>query len=83
MKDSQGRDVLGLTRREIEGLLAGKLCCFHAETPYAGAQHICIYFAESNAGLLQRLREAYPDTASQAALGAPLDLRTRPERGDN
>jgi predicted transcriptional regulator len=83
-KDSGNNIVLGLTRPEIEGLLAGKTCCFQANVPYEGAQHVCIYFGETNRDVLERMRAAYhPDPATQDALDNPRDLRTRPERGDN
>jgi hypothetical protein len=83
MKDTGGRVVLGLTRAEVKGLLEGKVCCFPAGQPHADAPHICVYFGETSADVLARLREAYPDEASQAAFAEPLDLRTRPARGDN
>lgn len=83
MKDTDGRTVLGLTRQEIDALAAGNVCCFTEGKPHIDAGHICIYFGETNADLIRRLREAYTDPASRAALAEPLDLRTRPERGDN
>jgi hypothetical protein len=83
-KDSGGNIVLGLTRQEVDGLLAGKTCCFQADVPYVGAPHVCIYYGETNADVLQAMRSAYhPDPSTTEALDNPRDLRTRPERGDN
>lgn len=75
---------MGLTRREIEGLLAGKLCCFQAGYPEPDEPHICVYFGETNDDVLKSMRKQYPDdTSMQRALGEPKDFRTIPERGDN
>lgn len=84
MRDSAGRTVLGLTRQEIAGLTAGNVCCYAADKPEAGMGHICIYFGETNADVLARIHAAYAaNTTDAAAIAAPVDLRTRLERGDN
>lgn len=83
-RDSEGRDVLGLTRREIQGLLEGRLCCFREGKPEADSRHICIVFAETDADLVARLRAAYrDDEATRAAFDKVVDCRTKPARGDN
>lgn len=84
MRDGAGRTVLGLTRQEIEGLLAGKVCCFHADTPAFGEPHVCVYFGETNADVIERIKDAYgAGTTDAQAIRNVVDLRTRPERGDN
>jgi hypothetical protein len=66
--DSKGSLVLGITRREIEGLLAGARCCFVSRPPEAPGPHICLWFAETDADLLAKLGEMYPD-------GLPAEVR--------
>ena len=66
--DNKGCVVLGITRTEIEGLLAGKRCCFVALPPEAPGPHICLWFAEDDAGLIARIDEMYPD-------GAPVEAK--------
>ena len=60
--DNAGCIILGLTRTEIEGLLAGKRCCFVAKAPAAPGPHICVWFAETDADLIARVPEMYPGT---------------------
>jgi hypothetical protein len=59
--DNKGNVVLGITRLEIEGLLAGLRCCFVAQLPEAPGPHICLWFAETDADLLVKLDQMYPD----------------------
>ncbi|MEY4545373.1 MAG: hypothetical protein RL685_1568 [Pseudomonadota bacterium] len=59
--DNKGNVVLGLTRTEVEGLLAGKRCCFLARPPEAPGPHICIYFGETDEEALRAVSTAYPD----------------------
>lgn len=59
--DNKGCIILGITRRELEGLVAGERCCFPNDKPQAPGPHICLWFAEDDAGLLARLDEMYPD----------------------
>ena len=71
--DNKGALILGITRREIEGLLAGLRCCFISKEPEAPGPHICLWFAETDADLIAKLDEMYPD-------GAPVqvaDYRTK------
>jgi hypothetical protein len=72
--DNKGCLVLGITRTEIEGLLAGKRCCFIATPPQAPGPHICLWFAETDEALLGRLGEMYPDGVPE-----PVDYRTKRE----
>ena len=71
--DNKGCLILGITRREIEGLLAGHRCCFPGNLPGVGpGPHVCLWFAEDDAGLLARLDEMYPD-----GVPSPVDYRTK------
>ena len=72
--DNKGSVVLGITRAEIAGLLAGKRCCFEGGYMEAPGPHICLWFAEDDAGLLARLDEMYPDGVPE-----PVDYRIRKE----
>lgn len=69
--DAKGCIVLGLTRTEIEGLLAGHRCCFNARPPEAPGPHICIFFGETDHDALLAVRAAYPD-----GMPEPKDYRT-------
>lgn len=71
--DNKGCVILGITRREIVGLLEGQRCCFPADVPRAPGPHICLWFAEDDDGLLAKLDEMYPDGKPSAV----LDLRTK------
>lgn len=70
--DNKGNAILGITRREIEGLLAGERCCFPTRPELGGGPHICLWFAETDAELLGRLHEMYPD-----GMPRPIDYRTK------
>ena len=60
-RDSRGNVILGITRGEIEGLLAGKRCCFVTKPELGGGPHICLWFAETDHDLLARLGEMYAE----------------------
>lgn len=66
--DNKGAIILGITRAEIDGLLAGKRCCFIAMDPEAPGPHICLWFAETDADLIAKLGEMYPD-------GVPAEIK--------
>lgn len=70
--DNRGNIVLGVTRREIEGLLAGQRCCF-ITPPCASGPHICLWFAEDDDALIARLHEIFPDGVPE-----PVDYRSKP-----
>jgi hypothetical protein len=72
--DNKGNVVIGITRREIVGLLEGHRCCFPNDKPEAPGPHICLWFAEDDAGLIARLGEMYPD-----GMPEPVDYRTKRE----
>lgn len=57
--NAQGFIVLGLTRKEIEGLLAGKVCCFPAGKPTPNSPHICIHFGETNADAVAAVERSF------------------------
>lgn len=76
--NAQGFIVLGLTRREIEGLLAGKVCCFPAGKPSPNSPHICIHFGETNADAALAVERSFGDNMPSIA-----DLRTKPSSEDN
>ena len=66
--DTKGNVILGITRREIAGLLDGKRCCFVARPELGGGPHICLWFAETDEDLIAKLGEMYPD-------GVPTEIR--------
>lgn len=70
--DNKGCIILGITRREIEGLLAGRRCCFEADVPVPGP-HICLWFADDDDALVARIPEMYPGGAPVEA----VDYRTK------
>lgn len=73
--DNKGNAILGITRREIEGLLEGKRCCFPGGLPEAGGgPHICLWFAETDADLIARLAEMYP-------AGVPAEVKDYRTKG--
>lgn len=72
--DTAGCIILGLTRYEVEGLLAGKRCCFVTKPPQPPGPHICIYFGETNADALRACSAAYPE-----GMPEPVDYRTEPD----
>jgi|GEM_PF-3208724 len=59
-RDTLGNVILGITRGEIDGLLAGARCCFITKPELGGGPHICLWFAETDAELLARLHEMLP-----------------------
>ncbi len=59
--DNKGCVILGITRAEIDGLLAGKRCCFITKPELGGGPHICLWFAETDDDLIAKLDEMYPD----------------------
>jgi hypothetical protein len=69
--DGNGSIVLGLTRKEVEGLLAGHRCCFNAKPPEAPGPHICIFFGETDEEALRAVSAAYPD-----GMPEPKDYRS-------
>jgi hypothetical protein len=78
--DNRGCIILGITARELDGLLAGERCCFVASAPQAPGPHICLWFGETDADLLAKLGEMYPQ-------GAPVEVgdyraQPRPDYGD-
>ena len=73
--DNKGNLILGITRTEIEGLQQGHRCCFPGDEsgkPEAKGPHVCLWFAEDDAGLIARLDEMYPD-----GVPVPVDYRTK------
>jgi hypothetical protein len=76
--NAQGFIVLGLTRKEIEGLLAGKVCCFPAGKPTPNSPHICVHFGETNADAAAAVERSFASGAPKA-----VDLRTKPSNEDN
>ncbi len=75
--DNKGNLILGITRGEIEGLVEGYRCCFPGDEsgrPEAKGPHVCLWFAEDDAGLIARLNEMYPDGVPE-----PVDYRTKRE----
>lgn len=70
--DNKGNVILGITRTEIVGLLEGHRCCFPAGMPQGPGPHICLWFAEDDAGLVARLGEMYPDGVPEL-----VDYRTK------
>lgn len=71
--DAAGCVVLGITRVEIEGLLAGKPCRFITTPELGGGPRICLWFAETDADLVARLDEMFPERRPAEV----LDLRTK------
>jgi hypothetical protein len=71
--DADGVIVLGITRHELEGIVAGKPCYFTNRTEVGGGPPIALYFAEDDAALIQRIREMF----SSGPVPFPRDLRTR------
>jgi len=69
--DNKGHIVLGLTRTEIEGLLAGKRVAFIAKPPQAPGPHIWIYFGETDEAALRAVSVAYPE-----GMPEPKDYRS-------
>lgn len=64
--------MIGITRREIDGLLEGKRCCVPTKPELGGGPHICLWFAETDADLLARLGEIYPGASPNV-----IDFRTK------
>jgi hypothetical protein len=59
--DSRGNVILGITRLEIEGLLAGERCCFPTKPELGGGPHVCLWFGETDDDLIGKLGQMYPD----------------------
>lgn len=75
--DNKGNVILGITRRELEGLAEGYRCCFPGDEsgrPEAKGPHVCLWFAEDDDALIARLDEMYPDGVPE-----PVDYRTKRE----
>jgi hypothetical protein len=72
-KDTNGTVVLGITRTEVDGLVAGKPCFFTNRPEVGGGSVICLWFAETDAELIDRLREIF----ASGPVPVPLDLRTK------
>jgi len=73
--DNKGNVILGITRREIEGLLEGLRCCFAVRPELGGGPHphIDLWFAETDADLIARMAEMFPERQPAEV----LDLRTK------
>ena len=56
---------VGLARATIEALLRGERVCIPAG---GGAPHVCLFFAETDADLMARTKELYPDGFMPGAL---------------
>lgn len=69
-----GRVILGITRREIEALLAGYCCCFNTSPEVGGGPHICLWFAESDEALEARYGEMFGEAIAPEQVN---DLRTK------
>jgi hypothetical protein len=57
--DDAGCLIIGLTRADIERLMAGERVCSNP-FPVAPGPHLCIYAAETDQDLLTRLADRYP-----------------------
>lgn len=55
--DDNGCVQLGIDRGLLTRILAGERVCLPAA---AGAPHVCVFFAETDEGLLERLESFYP-----------------------
>lgn len=75
--NERGYIVLGLTRRELEGLLEGKVCCYPAGKPTPDSVHICIYFGETNADAQHAMSKSFEQ------MPVPIDYRTQKASEDN
>lgn len=71
--DSAGTVVLGITRAEVEGIEAGKPCFFTNVPAVGGGPVIVLWFGETDADLVARIREMF----ASGPIPVPLDLRTR------
>lgn len=71
--DSHGTVVLGITRTEIEGILEGKPCYFTNRIEVGGGPPIALWFAETDADLIARLREIF----ASGPIPFPRDLRSK------
>lgn len=69
-----GRVILGITRREIEGLLAGNVCCFITRPEVGGGPHICLWFAETDDALEARYGVMFGEEVTPEQVN---DLRTK------
>lgn len=69
-----GRVILGVTRTEIEGLLAGNVCCFITRPELGGGPHICLWFAETDAALEARYGQMFGEEIAPEQV---TDLRTK------
>lgn len=58
--DNIGALFIGLTRAEMDRLLAGERICSNPLRPHAPGPHLCIFGAEDQEELEQRLKAAYP-----------------------
>ena len=69
-----GRVILGITRREIEALLAGYCCCFGTSPETGGGPHVCLWFAETD----EAFEAMYPQMfGEEVAPDKVNDLRTK------
>ena len=71
--DNKGCVILGLTRTEIDGIVAGKPCFFTNRPEVGGGPLICLWVAETDADLVARIREIF----ASGPVPVPLDLRTK------
>ena len=67
--DTNGCVTFGIDRRTLERLLAGERVCLPAA---GGAPHVCVFFAETDELLIEKLASYYPEP-----LPPIIDLRTR------
>ena len=69
-----GSVILGITRREIEGLLAGERCCFINTPAVGGGPHVCLWFAETD----EAFEAMYPQMFGEEVAPEQVnDLRTK------
>lgn len=69
--DNNGCLILGITRKEIDRLLAGeRICCSSAGQPGDPGTHLCIYGGETDEAILERMDKAYP-------IGTPPPIEDR------
>lgn len=71
--DTKGTVVLGITRAELDGIVEGKPCFFTNRAEVGGGPPIVLWFAETDADLIARIREMF----ASGPIPFPLDLRTR------